>query len=379
MHCAIVLYKFFPFGGMQRDCLRIIEALLAAGHRCTIYCMDWEGASPDGAEVRLLRRRGIRNHRRYEYFQLQLQAALIREPVDVVVGFNKMPGLHIYFAADPCFVEKIAHSSSPVARRGGRYRLFRRWEAAVFERSGTTKILLLCEAQRDAYLRHYDTPVKRLHVLPPGVDRSFCEIDDSAQRRKRLRSDIQADVDELVLLFVGSGFITKGLNRVIDGLAALRHEQPSLCVRLLVAGSDKYRQFARRANRLGVGKSIEFLGGREDVQDLMLASDVLVHPAISEAGGVVLLEALACGLPVVTTDVCGYAPHVSAARGGIVLPSPFDQDALNKAIMRNIDGVFRAERRESALRYARLTDLYSLPAKAVKHIEDAVASNTLHD
>jgi UDP-glucose:(heptosyl)LPS alpha-1,3-glucosyltransferase len=112
------------------------------------------------------------------------------------------------------------------------------------------------------------------------------------------------------------------------------------------------------------------------VVDLMLASDLLVHPARSEAAGVVLLEALVMGLPVVATDVCGHAHHVSAARAGLVLPSPFDQEQYQRAIMRHFDGVFRADCRESALLYTRLTDLRSMHAAAADRISQIIDSRT---
>ena len=105
----------------------------------------------------------------------------------------------------------------------------------------------------------------------------------------------------------------------------------------------------------------------------MLASDLLVHPARSEAGGVVLLEAIVSGLPIVATGVCGYAHHVKAARAGLLLPEPFSQDDLNRAIMRYFDGVFRADCRESALLYARLTDLYSMHSAGARLIEQYIA------
>ena len=199
-----------------------------------------------------------------------------------------------------------------------------------------------------------------MYLLPPGVAPARRAPEDSLQRRRAGRDALGVKEGELVLLSVGSGFITKGLDRTIQALADIREQQPSQEVRLLVAGQDKPRRFLRLARRLDVADRVEFLGGREDVTDLMLAADLLVHPARSEAAGIVLLEALVAGLPVVVTDVCGYAHHVRAARGGLVLPSPFSQEQLNRAIMRNIDGVFRADCRESALLYSRLTDLYSM-------------------
>jgi UDP-glucose:(heptosyl)LPS alpha-1,3-glucosyltransferase len=75
---------------------------------------------------------------------------------------------------------------------------------------------------------------------------------------------------------------------------------------------------------------------------------------------------------VVVTDVCGYAHHIKAARAGILLPSPFSQEQLDRAVLRYIDGVFRAECRGSALQYARLTDLYSMQRVAADLIETLI-------
>jgi UDP-glucose:(heptosyl)LPS alpha-1,3-glucosyltransferase len=143
--------------------------------------------------------------------------------------------------------------------------------------------------------------------------------------------------------------------------------------RLLVAGQDKSRRFQRLARRMDIADGVEFLGGREDVGDLMLGADLLMHPARTEAAGTVLLEALAAGLPVVATEVCGYAQHVKAARAGILLPEPFSQEQLNRAVLRCIDGVYRAECRESALLYARLTDLYGKHGAAADLIEQLLS------
>ena len=108
--------------------------------------------------------------------------------------------------------------------------------------------------------------------------------------------------------------------------------------------------------------------------DLLLTADILVHPALDEAAGIVLLEALVAGLPVVVTDVCGYAHHIATGRAGIVLPAPFDQADLDRAVLRTLDGVYRAECRRSALIYAELTDLYSMHSEGARLIEELIAA-----
>lgn len=369
MRLALVLYKYFPYGGLQRDCLRFALELAQRGHHCRVYCIAWQGERPAGIEVRCIPVKALRNHTRNERFAEQVRADLAAEPVDAVIGFNKMPGLDIYFAADSCFLEKAQRERGRLYRRSARFAHFAAWEAAVFAPASDTQVLLLSQLQRESFSRHYGTPTQRMHLLPPGVAEERRAPADASSRRKEARARLALDPQELALLFVGSGFTTKGLDRAITALAHLRAEQPNLRSRLLVAGQGKSRRFQRLARRLKVAANVEFLGGRDDIADLMLAADLLVHPARDEAGGIVLLEALAAGLPVVATDVCGYAHHVAAARAGIVLPAPFSQDQLDRAVMRYIDGVFRADCRGSALLYARLTDLYSMHSRGAQLIE----------
>jgi UDP-glucose:(heptosyl)LPS alpha-1,3-glucosyltransferase len=126
------------------------------------------------------------------------------------------------------------------------------------------------------------------------------------------------------------------------------------------------------ARRQQVQEQVVFLGGRDDIPDLMLAADVLVHPARSEAAGIVLLEALVAGLPVVVTDVCGYAGHIKTAGAGLVLPGSFTQGALDDALAKSLDREFQEACRSNGLKYAQNADLYSLHSAAASVIEQIV-------
>lgn len=369
MRLAFLLYKYFPYGGMQRDFARFVEEVQRRGHHCRVYCITWEGEPLPGVELRPVPVRAATRHRRNERYLDWVQRDLARDPVDGVIGFNKMPGLDVYFAADTCYLEKALIERGPIYRLGGRFRHFAAYEKAVFDPASPTQILLISDTERVKFERHYHTQPGRMHLLPPGISPDRQRPPDATDRRRGKRQELGIEEGEFTLLFVGSGFVSKGLDRAIRALARLREEQPSVDVRLLVVGQDRRRAFVRKAKKLGISGAVEFLGGRDDVPDLLLAADVLVHPALNEAAGIVLLEALVAGLPVVATDVCGYAHHVRASRGGIVLPSPFDQDLLERAVMRMLDGVYRADCREAALLYARLTDLHSMHRVGAELIE----------
>jgi len=373
MRLAFLLYKYFPYGGMQRDFRRFVEEVQQRGHHCRIYYSSWQGEEIPGAELRRVPVSARSNHRRNERFSDWVNKDLAADPVDGVIGFNKMPGLDVYYAADSCYLDKAYNERGSLYRRGGRFRHFAAYEAAVFGRDSSTDILLISATEQAKFEHYYKTQAERMHMLPPGISRDRCAGPDAQQRRRAKREALEVAHGEQVLLFVGSGFIKKGLDRAIRALASVREQQPHQEIRLLVVGQDKERRFRRLAKKLGVAERVHFLGGRDDVADLLLAADTLVHPALDEAAGIVLLEALVAGLPVICTDVCGYAHHIADAKAGMVLRSPFLQEDLDAAVLRSLDGVYRSQCRETGLTYARLTDLYSMHTTGAELIETLVA------
>jgi UDP-glucose:(heptosyl)LPS alpha-1,3-glucosyltransferase len=123
---------------------------------------------------------------------------------------------------------------------------------------------------------------------------------------------------------------TKGTDRVVRALA----EFPD--ARLLIAGLSDDDNAAQTVNalarNLGVADRVSWLGHREDIPQVMAAADLLLHPSRYDTTGTVILEGLVNGLPVIATEVCGYAPHVTTAGAGAVVAEPFDQGAFNAAI-----------------------------------------------
>jgi UDP-glucose:(heptosyl)LPS alpha-1,3-glucosyltransferase len=369
---AFLIYKYFPYGGLQRDFARMLAVLQGRGHHCRVYCTSWQGNELPGVDLRVAPVSRGSNVRRNERFLAWVQADLQLNPVDGVIGFNKMPGLDIYYAGDTCYLDSALQSRGCLYRLGWRYRHFAGWEKAVFDRASATEILLISDREKVSFEHHYHTQPARMHLLPPGVEPDRRRPDDATARRAQARHGLGLGCDEHTLLFVGSGFIRKGLDRVIRGLGSLRTHYPERRFRLLVAGQDGVGSLGLLARRQQVQEQVVFLGGRDDIPDLMLAADVLVHPARSEAAGIVLLEALVAGLPVVVTDVCGYAGHIETAGAGLVLPGPFTQGALDDALAKSLDREFQEACRSNGLKYAQNTDLYSLHSAAASVIEQIV-------
>ncbi|MEO4045475.1 glycosyltransferase family 4 protein [Pseudomonas sp. CAU 1711] len=364
MQLAFVLYKYFPFGGLQRDFMRIALECQARGHAIRVYTPIWEGEVPAGFDVRVAPIRALFNHHRNEKFSAWLAADLARDPVDRVVGFNKMPGLDVYYAADGCYEDKAQTLRAPIYKRWGRYKHFADYERAVFAAESKTEILMISEVQQPLFVKHYQTPAERFHLLPPGIASDRRAPANAGEIRAEFRREFELADDELLLVQIGSGFKTKGLDRSLKALAALPRELKKR-TRLIAIGQDDPKPFLLQVKALGLSEQVQILKGRSDIPRFLLGADLLIHPAYNENTGTVLLEAVVSGLPVLVTEVCGYAHYIAEADAGRVVPAPFEQETLNRLLVEMLsDEAARARWGANGLAFADTADLYSMPQRA---------------
>lgn len=369
LRLAFVLYHYFPYGGLQRDFLRISGEARHRGHEVVVFTTAWQGERPAGLDVRLVPRRGWSNHRRLRNFAEDVQALLRADGYwDAVVGFNKMPGLDLYYAADPCYVDATNAHRPAIYRLSWRYRSYAELERSVFSPQAGTRILLIAEPERAKFQAWHDTPTERFIALPPGISRDRIAGPDAARLREQTRAELGFGDNTLVLLQVGSAFRTKGVDRSLQAMASLPEPLKNRA-HLLIAGRGQTSPLEKLAKSLGLNSRVTFLGARDDVPQLLLAADLLVHPARTENTGTVLLEAMAAGLPVLTTANCGYSSHVLAGQAGRVASVPFNQERFNQLLFDMLSSSELQEWGRSGLAYARTIDIYSMPERAVDAIE----------
>jgi UDP-glucose:(heptosyl)LPS alpha-1,3-glucosyltransferase len=368
---AFCLFKYFPFGGLQQDFLRIAKVCLTRGHQVDVYTCSWEGEVPDGLHVSIIPVWRLTNHRRCESFAKKLSKHLAAKYYDAVVGFNKMSSLDVYYAADTCYAAK-AQTKSFWYRLTGRCRSYLRLERAVFDKQSKTKILLISEQEKAFYRDYYGTAEQRFHSLPPGIARDRIAPPNAEKIRTKLRNELGIDSNQNVVLMVGSGFKTKGVDRAIRALSSLPFRLREKTT-LLIVGKDNNKPFWRLAKRLGVSKQTRFVGGRKDVPRFLVSADLLLHPAYRETAGMVLIEAMASELPVLATDVCGYSYHIEHAGAGEIISSPFKQETLNQLLVSMLISDKKNQWQYNGRNYIANTDVFSLPEKAADIIEQVAA------
>lgn len=369
MHFAFCLYKHFPYSGLSLDMLRIANECVQRGHKATVYTGSWEGDVPIGVEVVIVNHFGFTNHTRAGAFHTKLKKALKGKKYDVIVGFNKIPDMDIYYCGDYCYVGRSYLRHSFFYRFTPRFLYFSSFERGVFDTSSKTKILSLSDREKSIYQQYYLTQDSRFLCLPPTLEKARWANLENLPERIALRKSLGIKKDENLVLLIGSGFVTKGLDRALIAMAALPKELLAK-TKLFVVGQDKIEQFQRQAKRLGVTDQVKFLGGRTDVPGLMKAGDMLLHPAYAETTGGVLLEAIVSGLPVLATPVCGYAPHIKMANAGHVLRKRFTQTELNQKLHEMLLSEDKEMWRQNGLEYGRNPSLYVMPQRAVDFIEE---------
>jgi UDP-glucose:(heptosyl)LPS alpha-1,3-glucosyltransferase len=361
---ALAIFRLTPAGGLEQHCLRLAEALAARGWAVTLVTTrPPAGALPAGLELELIAQRGRTNHGRLAAFAADAARALAGRFERTVV-FHAVPGFDVIFCADPSRA-----APGPLRRWLPRYAAYARLERAAFG-PGPGLALMLSSAQREGFLRNTGAAPERLALLPPTVDRRRVGT-EPAQPRAEARQALGLAAEDSVWLWIGLQPRTKGLDRAMRALAAAPGAQ------LLVLGLDPAsrggRSMRQLAARLGVAGRVGWLGFASDagVRQALAAADLLVHPSRADVTGTVILEALAAGVPVITTAVCGYGEHVARAEAGIVLPEPFRHADLAAALAAATPDARRLWS-ANALAYARRDELYS----GIERAADLIATGS---
>lgn len=366
MKLAVAIFRYFPFGGLQRDMLAIAQEAHRRGHQVTVFCGAWQGEKIPGIDVVIINGKGFLNVAGVSRFVKAFQQEFQREQFDLLIGFNKMPGLDIYYCGDSCFAKKAYEERSFFYRLTPRAQLYLRYEEAVYSYLSKTQILEVSSAERRSFAKYYATQKQRQTLLPPGVEPKFCLSDVQRLRAaETIRTELQLVNQEQIILCVGSGFKTKGLDRSIAAFAQY-HQQHSASA-LVVVGNGDSQPYRAMVERLGLCSAVKFLGGRSDMPELYAAANLLLHPAYKEVTGNVLLEAMLCAVPVLVTSVCGYAHYVVDYDLGQLIEQPDDAQATARQMMALL-AVDKSTWRARAAIFASRGNIFSRPERAVELI-----------
>jgi glycosyltransferase involved in cell wall biosynthesis len=198
------------------------------------------------------------------------------------------------------------------------------------------RIVVVSASAGPATARRFGVPIDRSVVLPNAVDRASVVL-PADYDRARARSTLGVSRNERLLCTVGRLERSKGHRFLLQALAELRSRQREPIVRLVLVGAGPEESALRRlAARLNVTDCVTLLGVRDDVAELVAASDLFVLPSLNEGLSQALLEAMALGIPIVATNVGGTSDVVESGRTGWLVP-PAQPVALADAIQQAVE------------------------------------------
>lgn len=203
----------------------------------------------------------------------------------------------------------------------------------------------------------YGVPSARIEVIPYPITVEPAVDDDAPDD---LRRSLGLPPECHILLFIGHAYERKGLLEAVEALPGLEPE-----AHLIVVGSGDETPFARAAEQLGVAHRLHFVGGTTAPERFFAGSDLLLHPSREDVWGITVPEAMAFGLPVVTSAVTGSAGEVRAANAGVVL-----EDSSPLQLRRTLSDLLgNPERRREMGERGRVA--------AARFLPDAIAERTL--
>jgi len=204
-------------------------------------------------------------------------------------------------------------------------------EKRVIEK-GSKKIIAVSKEVKREILENYKVPPEKIVVIPNGVDLE--KFKPNPSKRQEIRNKYNIKPNEKLLMFCGHNFRGKGLKFVIEALSNLSKE-----VKLLVVGGDNPAPYIKLASKLGVKNRIIFTGTvSKNIENYYQASDIFVFPTYYESFGLVVLEAMACGLPVLVSKVNGLEDIIKEGENGFFIKrDPEDIRQKVNVLIRNKD------------------------------------------
>lgn len=187
-------------------------------------------------------------------------------------------------------------------------------------------IVFVSQYTEDYFQKYVKQPPNKRTVIYNGVDDNlFKKVD--ADQKKALRKKLQLNENAALIANVGNLYPVKGQKYLIQAFRLVKDSVPNS--ELLIIGRGELEQELRtETETIGLKDSVRFLGFREDVGDLLKASDIFVLSSLSEGLPIALIEAMGCGLPVVATDVGGVKEVIQDGIDGFIVPA---QDSVSLA------------------------------------------------
>jgi UDP-glucose:(heptosyl)LPS alpha-1,3-glucosyltransferase len=340
-------------GGAEAYLKRLARGVIEAGHDVQLVATnDWpDGEWPFGSITHQRSKSPIE-------FASELERMRAQFPFDVLFSLERVWSCDVYRAGDGvhrAWLERRRKFELPLKRfvrsLSSKHQDLLRLEQSLFSGSNAKRVIAGSQMVKDEIINLYGYPADKIDIVRNGVPLKKFRFDP--ELRERSREELNLKPDQIALLFAGSGWERKGLLFAIEA-AALGGDRK---MRLLVAGRGNARLYKTRRLRFWSEEPVQFLGEIADMLRVYAAADIFILPTIYDPFSNACLEALACGLPVVTTRSNGFSEIIGNAVHGSIIDHAGDLLALRDAIRLWSDPSRRAAARSTNSQLAAQFDI----------------------
>ncbi len=326
---AVVVPKYGLVGGAEAFVYELTERLaLKQGLEIHVICNRWR---PGASQVRFHKAPKIPFPRwlRPLSFAYSVQRIINPHKFDIVHSHERI------FECDLMTFHGIPHKNWVKEARAKRLTLFDRATAYAEKRCignrRLKRIFPVSSLVKEEFQRIYETDESKIEIMHPGISLKRFSLSNHEGARHEMRKALGLSPDDIAVLFVGMNFEIKRLGLILKGIARAKAiESRAGALRLLIAGKGDNGRYMKMAGSLGIEKRVTFLGVVNDVERYFFASDIFAMPSIFDTFGIVVLEAMAAGLPVIISETVGAKDIVSQGNSGFVLPkNPSENDMAN--------------------------------------------------
>jgi|WetSurMetagenome_2_1015567.scaffolds.fasta_scaffold04467_7 UDP-glucose:(heptosyl)LPS alpha-1,3-glucosyltransferase len=360
MRLAFVKKRFSTHGGAELYLRTMLGALMREGHELHIFANRW--TDEQGLAFHKVNIIQATSFLSALTFSWNSARELKKGHFDCVVSFERTEHQDIYRAGDGCHRAwlDIRSGVEPLYRRlSFSINPFHRYtlalEAKIF--SDTPLIIVNSEMVKKQIQRYYGAPDEKITVAYNGVDLDVYSPANKSGCGKAMRGKHGIRDEDRALLFVGSGFGRKGVATLIKALPGVVRHIPERVV-ALIAGKGDSGHYRELAQRVGVSDNVIFTGAQPEIAGYYAAADIFVLPTLYDPFSNACLEAMASGLPVITTRNNGVAEIIEQGREGFVTESLTDPEELSGRIilaLRDAEAMgvrARAKAEQFSIRYA---------------------------
>jgi UDP-glucose:(heptosyl)LPS alpha-1,3-glucosyltransferase len=307
-------------GGMERYTVLLGRQLLAAGHEVHVFANTWQ--KEPGIithHVPVLRFPSSLKNFSFAWFA---HRELSKVKLDVIHAMERLLYQDIYrVSVGISPVQLIQRYPNRLIRWfksiGIRRTSFTYLEKKIFEKNGCKHIMTNSNLVKNQVLKHYHVDQKKITVIHNGVDTSIFNPQVQETYRASVRKKYNITDNTSVIIFVAHDFKLKRLDTILKALKLLDKNK----YMLLVVGNGKKKNYVKWAVKNGLDERVLFLGPKKNMEQYYAAADIFVLPTLYDAFANVCVEAMACGLPVITTQTNGFAELIKDGENGFVLES----------------------------------------------------------